>query len=237
VPQHLLNQWEAERHRKRAQIRQREDKEKREAKAERDDQNALDALGSIEQATPQEIEAFKADLTTYETATVAALMDIDARLEALQNQLDPLLLQAYQLPDGRYVFRTNDGTQVYDQNGSLISPDSLDPNLIPTSAPTWETVQPIFAEQKQLKAEREELLTFQEKLDEAQDQLNQGEITQAELQALKTDLEASLPPGVKAQLPATHPQAGQAVATSDPTAATPNLPSIGDLKGFAMPTP
>ena len=187
-----------------------------------------------------QIAAFRAELDGYEIATIEALLENERRLSQARAAKEAMLEQAYVLEDGRRVFRTADGSAVYDELGQEVGADELDPAVIPEGSPTWEEYTPFRDEVEMLKAERQALLDFQEKLDAARAALDAGEITQAQLDEIRADLIASMPDAVRAQLPQDHPAVMQTAQTeADPAPETaPNKgPSLDGLQGFAPVRP
>ena len=136
---------EADNRRKREFTRQRQERERKEEleeKAETDSGALAMAVATSPPATAQQIAAFEADLILYETATVEALMENDRQMTEVRAQLNLLLSQAFVMEDGRRVFRTEDGTQVFDEFGTVVRADELDPAAIPDSNPSWEEYSP-----------------------------------------------------------------------------------------------
>lgn len=158
-----------------------------------------------------------------------------------RSRMDALLERAYVMDDGRRVFRTEDGTQVFDEFGDEVSADELDPAEILDSNPVWEEFRPHLESKIELEAQRETILDYQQQLDEAREALAEGEITEAELEEIETRLTETMPDAVRARLPEDHPLvinselAQQAAA--DPTVSS--GPSLDGLDGFApnMPSP
>ena len=132
------------------------------------------------------------------------------------------------MEDGRRVFRTEDGAQVFDEFGAEVTGDVLNPALIPTSAPTWEQACPEIEAKNALIAEHASLLEYQGKLDNAREAVANGEISEADLSEFETELRETMPDTVRAQLPEGHP-AAQVEQT-----ATSQTPSLDGLNGFSM---
>ncbi len=148
-------------------------------------------------ATQQQIELFEAKLDTYDEATVMALMENQEKLDVVNAEISALLERAYVLDDGRRVFKTEDGTQVFDEFGEAVGRDALDPDFIRPDQPTWESFAERKALQERLEIERRELLEFQEKIDSARERLAEGDATEADLEQLDADLSVSMPPAVR----------------------------------------
>ena len=127
---------------------------------------------------------------------------MEEAMDAVRLQIATMLQQAYTLEDGRRVFRTEDGTQVFDEFGEevgleFVSPDEIDPSL-----PTWEQYSAARDQEQALAAARPEFLEFQERLDESRELIDGGEISASELEALDAELEALMPPAMHVAAPA-----------------------------------
>lgn len=85
----------------------RERKDRRDDQAERLEEEFID-LGMM-MVSASEVAVFRAELDTYDTATVIALQENELALEEARQNLNAILLQAYVLPDGRRVFKAEDG--------------------------------------------------------------------------------------------------------------------------------
>ncbi|MEL6933399.1 MAG: hypothetical protein AAFO17_09940 [Pseudomonadota bacterium] len=70
--------------------------------------------------------------------TVEALISNQEALDAVKERIDVILMRAHALEDGRRVFKTEDGTQVFDQFGEEVGPEVIAPEDIDDSAPRWE---------------------------------------------------------------------------------------------------
>lgn len=147
-------------------------------------------------APPERIAEFEVTLTAYDIAVVKALIANDERMAALQTEISAMLSQAFTLDDGRRVFKTKDGTQVFDEHGEEVPADIIDPDAIPDDTPTWEAFSKLKETEAALTAERESILEYQAKLDEGRSEIADGEITIEELDALESDLAGSMPPAV-----------------------------------------
>ena len=152
-------------------------------------------------ATEIQIAQFESKLDTYDTATVAALMENQQQLDAVKDKIETMLEHAYVLRDGRRVFRTEDGTQVFDEFGEEILPEEIDPDLIGSEKPSWEEYSTFSQLRDSLETERTQLLEFQEKVDTARERISNGDISVSELEALDAELLDSMPASVKSQLP------------------------------------
>ncbi len=88
--------------------KKRFDQERKDKLEDRLDDNFMALAVEVVMATELQIQQFQVKLSSYEAATVSALMDNQARIDAINLQMTALLEQAYMLEDGRRVFRTED---------------------------------------------------------------------------------------------------------------------------------
>lgn len=177
-------------------IKAREDHQRREKTQDRlDDDFAALAVETV-MATQAQVQAFEAKLDSYDEATVRALMENQELMDAVNARIDAMLDQAHTLEDGRRVFRTEDGAQVFDEHGASISELEIDPMAIDPTLPSWEDYSDARETQQALATQREELLEFQEKLDDAREQAVESEISEVELEALDAELMDMMPDAV-----------------------------------------
>jgi len=182
-------------------IKARQDQAKREYVSDKKEE-ATYALGNeVALASEIQLRQFNLKLDEYEVATTAALMKNQEQLEIVISKIDAMLAQAYELPDGRRVFKTENGEQVFDEHGVEVMPDELEFDLISSSRPTWEEHQNLTSQRNVLKIERTQLTEYQEKLDEAREQTSGGRISEADLLVIETDLDKSIPLAVRQELP------------------------------------
>ncbi|MHA3914247.1 hypothetical protein [Halovulum sp. GXIMD14793] len=199
---------EAEQRRGREALRNRQAREKREEMEDRAEE-ALSAFASAvllsAPAPPERIAAFEATLTNYDVAVVKALMRNEELMDLVTADIDAMLGRAHVLEDGRRVFRTEDGTQVFDEFGAEVSDSVIAPDLIDPAAPTWEAFSAKLAERDALVQERQDILEYQKKLDTARVEIEGGEISLDELEAMEADLMESMPPAVAAHVEGLDP--------------------------------
>ena len=181
---------------------------------ERDDQQE-DLNRFVDQVVGMVIDAqqaqIKARLDTLAEANTKALLRNSEEMEAAQERLKEILTHALVLPDGRRVFRTEDGTRVIDEHGQEVLPEIVDPASIGDERPTWEEFERESQNLDRLEAERERLLEQQEQIDQAREDFDEGNLSAAELDALEADL---------------GPPAPSAPAQGEPPAQQPTPPSV-----------
>jgi len=191
-------------------------------------------------ATPVQVAIFKAQLDAYDTVTVEALMNNERQFAEIRARIQSMLLEAHVLPDGRRVFRTRDGKQVFDEHGREVSPDTLKADAIDPRRPTWEDLQGARDQEKRVIEERERLDQYQQKLDEARNKVNEGNLTKEELDQLDKELEKSMPKPVREVVQRNDAQGAQ-IDNDLPTPATANSPDSplsmvrGDGTGPPLP--
>lgn len=163
---------------------------------EREEAHLASFTASISIASEIQVRTFKTQLENLETATVQALMTNQEELEEVRARIQHMLSNAHVLNDGRRVFLTENGTQVFDEHGEELDPEEIAPAEIDPALPTWEDYKAERDLEHSLIAERKELLTFQEKLDKAREELDLGEISEARLAELEAELENLAPPAM-----------------------------------------
>lgn len=183
-------------------VKEKREKEERDTSA--DEQADMLAIVELVLATTDQIDAFTVKLDAYDAATIEALMLNEEELVAVRERIASMLLDAHVLPDGRRVFKTRDGTQVFDQYGSEIAPDELAPEEIADDKPRWEDWLHDQTEEMRLVEERQDLLAFQEKLDDTRERLEDPALTAEDLSALEDELGEAAPDRVKELLG--HPE-------------------------------
>lgn len=151
--------------------------------------------------TEAEERQLRLELDRYDAATIEALYLNEAEMAKVREKLGRMLAEAHVLPDGRRVFKTEDGTRVFDEHGNEVDADTIHPDEIGDDKPTWEQFQSEFERYEALEHERQELLDYQAKLDEARERLDAGEMTREEYDRLREDLVEQMPEAVRMQVP------------------------------------
>jgi len=185
-------------------------------------------------ATPVQITAFKARLDTYDTATVEALMNNERQFGNVRERIQNMLLEAHVLPDGRRVFRTRDGKQVFDEHGQEVSPDTVKADAIDPRKPVWEDYRSERAEEARFVDERRQLQDYQQKLDDARTKVNEGNLTENELDRMDKELEKSMPKAVRDIVQRNEAQGQQVdkeAPSKDATDISPDSPAKSDRRG------
>ena len=160
-----------------------------------------DEFELVVMATELEISNFTAKLDHYDAATVEALMENRQAMELLQKSLNDMLAEAYVLPDGRRVFKTEDGLRVFDEHGQELSAAEVDPHEIDDSKPRWEMFRAAGDQLNALSEERQQLLDYQQELDTARERIRAGSVTEDELKQMDEQLAKDLPVPVQKLLP------------------------------------
>lgn len=107
---------------------ERDRREKR--KQEKEDRERRELIDAV-LATPQQLAAFDAKLDRYDVATIEALMENGRALDRVNERLERLQAEAYVLSDGRRVYPTRKGDEVFDDSGARVARDVIDPDTIP----------------------------------------------------------------------------------------------------------
>lgn len=181
--------------------RDRTRRKEREAEA-RDDDLAGDILVTV--ASAERIEQFTNRLDRYDSQLMDMLLENERMLVEVRKEREIMLQNAATLPDGRRVFRSEDGTRVEDEFGKDVT-DEVDPNYIDPELPALELYEALDARDAAILAHNEQINALQTRLDEGRDRAASGEATDAELDEFEADFEASL-----AALTASQPALGDA---------------------------
>ena len=218
-------------------IKARQDNQHRDTVEDKAEQNASAFASAVVMATATQIEKFEIKLNSYDEATVVALMENQELMDAVNARIDALLAQAYVMDDGRRVFRTEDGEQVFDEFGGEVSAEELNADLIDPSYPTWEAFSAEVDQRQELTQQRTEILEFQEKVDAAHEQIAEGEISEADLDALDAELLEAMPLAVRDHVAGLESDTPAPDLTVDATAPTAMSQIQNAVVSAVVPTP
>ncbi len=177
------------------------EKERRERKEQMEGEAAEFMDFAMAMITIDEAIEFRIELDTYDAATIAALQENERQLIETREEMDRLLAKAHVLPDGRRVFKTEDGLRVFDEHGNELFDDVIAPQEIDDKRPRWEKFETQWQRLETLEHERTDILDYQQKLDDARERLDEGGLTRGEYEQLREDLKAEMPGAVRAQIP------------------------------------
>lgn len=215
--------------------KKRVDQDRREKLEDRLDDQMVALAADVVMATELQIQQFNAKLDSYDQATVIALMENQELLDLANARIDDLLARAYVMDDGRRVFKTMDGTQVFDEFGVEVMPDELDFDLIGPERPVHEVFLVEIDTREQLQNTRGQLLEFQEKLDETREQAANGEYSVADLEEMDAELMDMIPPSARANVPGM--EAPAAAPELSAAFAKPAAPAQMQNAGASAPAP
>lgn len=180
------------------EIRKRDDEER---KAEREsDLEHLEAVVVL--ASQADLDQFDVTLDHYDGAIYDALIENERLLDESRERLKQMFEQAHVLPDGRRVFESEDGVHVFDERGAEIAPELITADELDDALPKWETWQAELKTEQALQEDRGAIIEFQDQVADARAKVEEGNLTQDELDDLKSSLEEQMPESVRAQLPA-----------------------------------
>jgi len=209
-------EWKREDERRLDQAKQKEEKDKKEERERVAEQESLLDTAMVVMATNTEMAAFHTELNAYDTATVEALMENEEQLNVVRGELKILLDQAYVLPDGRRVFKTEDGTRVFDERG--IEVKDFDPDAIEDWRPRWEKYKNPFEREADLAKQREEILEFQKLTDEVRAETKTAEenggMSRERLKELREKLADVAPEAVRAKMGKNAPESEAELAAA-----------------------
>ncbi len=196
-------------------IKSLHEQEKRNDKAEKLQDDFLSLASEVIAATELQIRELEVRLKTYHEATTAALIDNRVKLDIAERQLSYLdaklhdfLEQGLIMEDGRRVFLTADRSQAFDEFGAEVSNDEFDYDQFP------EHFYPVDSRLDDLKARgrftqeiedlensRDRIHEFENFQNEALEKIEEGNLTEAELEDLSSELDDLMPPEVAERLP------------------------------------
>lgn len=148
-------------------------------------------------ASQQDIARLRFKIDQLDRASLEALRETEGKLVEARDDLKHIQDNAYQLPDGRKVYRTEDGNAVYDDGGNQLNPTDITPDDISEESPTWEQRRAAGETIENLAQEQESIETYRERLDRTRKRLNGDNITQDELDELDKELENDMPAAVR----------------------------------------
>lgn len=204
----------------------KKDREKKEQESSQDTLTVM-LLSELDDIEAVELEA---QIARHDRAIIEALTENEERLTAADRRVEKLLGEAHVLPDGRRVFKTEDGLRVFDEFGHEVGADDVDPMSIDDVRPSWETVSGELDARDALAEERRDLLDYQHKLDEAQDKLANGDMSQTDLDQLHSLMADDVPESVRRHLPPDDP----AVLSNAPQVSPSHYSLITDQNAFEL---
>ena len=204
------------------------ERERRERKEEIEDEAAELSDFAMAVVSMAEVDEFKIELDRYDTATVAALQENEYQLTVARERLDLIFARAHVLPDGRRVFKTEDGLRVFDERGQELTAEVTDPLDIADERPRWETAKQAIDKLEALTEERAAILDYQEKLDAARERLDQGDMTRKEFDELRETLKTKMPEAVGVQMPGME-RGAEVSAQAEPATPAEELDIMADM--------
>ncbi len=172
--------------REHAEQRQRDERTKRKLEEEQSD---FDDLAQVLMATDDAIAQFRNKLDEYQETVMQRILDLQNKRDQLLTERSALLAGAHVLPDGRRVFRSEDGLTVFDENRNTVSPDLITPSEISDEDTSRKEFLANADKFDAIDKELDEAVTVLEHIDDMQDRLDEGKITASQLDDLKTRLD------------------------------------------------
>lgn len=212
--------------------RQSERIEKRQEETRADQAETSDLLTAIiasgNPADAARLKKLDQRVGLHQNAVIEALQDNQERLDAADLLLRQLLDEAYTLPDGRRVFKSEDGTTIIDEHGVQVGREDIDPDMIDNRYPTAETWLTAKENHQKISQERAELVDYQNKLDQAQTLIDQGGLSDDDFADLDALMTSDVPDAVRSRLPSDDP-ANRMSSSSDPDPSIDSAPAGFDL--------
>lgn len=178
-----------DRHRKAHEHLQNMLRNKRVKREAEDDQNDFVDLVQMIMASDESITRFQDKIDEFRNNTVQNILDYQNQLDELKAEKAALLGNAHVLPDGRHVFRTEDGKNVFDEEGHKVDPDVITPSKISAKSTSWDHFSANRDETDKVKSKLNKEVTTLEKIDELQVELDNGKPTADKLKELNEQLD------------------------------------------------
>lgn len=217
------------------ETRRREKDKEKDREQGQADMELIELASMVIMATDSEMMRFEWKLDSYDAATVQALMENERELKIVQERLEQRLAQAIVLPDGRRVFKTEDGERVMDEFGMEVSSDMISPDEIPDHKDRFEPYWRDHNSKNDLVQEREELFEYQGKLDrsreryqEARNENEGGAVSKDFLDELDAEIDAATPNRVKRILGQAAPENDTEISFQQETP-RPSVQPVGKL--------
>ncbi|MCG7870494.1 MAG: hypothetical protein JAZ11_00140 [Candidatus Thiodiazotropha lotti] len=193
-----------------------------EKKARREHRSLLDMLLMEDPHYAALYNRVAEKLDRAQQAVDAALIDIDERLEASEQNLQNMRDNAGELEDGTKVFRSSVDGSVYTEDGRRLSDEEAQNVDIPDDASSWEDYQRQKEERDLALRQREEIERYQrEVLDPIKERMRDPDnvFTKDELEEIDKNIEASLPDTLTKDHQGFDPSISEVEANSSTSAA------------------
>jgi hypothetical protein len=164
-------------------------------KAEQDGQ--FDDVLTVSLALSENIAVFRRELDDMQQKALERILYLQQQRDALMTEKQTLLDNAFVLDDGQRVFRSNDATYVIDENGDEVSADIINPEQISGEYSNAEDYKSTIGSLENVDKDLGEAITFHERIEDLQERAGQEVLSQAELEALKLELDEITPDSFK----------------------------------------
>lgn len=162
-------------------------------RVDKTDDDLSDLAISVTLASDSQVLRLQTKLSDYRTATVESLMENERQLVEVRRRLDDMLSKAYVLPDGRRVFKTEDGLRVFDEHGVELGTDDINPDEIEDWRPRANGYLKDLKVEHALIEDREERLELLERIDAAEARIEAGDLTVEDIADIERELDAFAP--------------------------------------------
>ena len=154
----------------------------------------------------QQLDDFRVELEAYQAATTEELLYLREQLDRLESERQELLDKAYVLPDGRRVFKSEDGTKVYFEDGTEVDPSIVQHHQIGEEHTYWQPYHRKTMQVDIVKQHFDATLSYQHKTDALEQRLERGEITEGEYGEMRETLVGQAPKRVSARVNGQAPE-------------------------------
>ena len=141
----------------------------------------------LSEAVQRRIESLQQRVDELDRASLLAMQEAQERLDMTRRDANRAI-------DGRRVYETEDGRTVFDEQGTEVAHDEIDPTIWNSGGPTWEKYG-------QDKSDLDKTVEFRARVQEQKARLKDGPSADDldEIEAAMDDLERDMPPGVRAR--------------------------------------
>jgi len=181
----------------------KEEFQRRAAKAKGEDpapERALTTLLLQRLADPAYREVWERvgeELNMADRASLIALEKARQHQAEAERALQELQERAARLPDGRRVYRTEDGTAAYDESNNRLTEAQMAQVPWEEGQPTWEQRNRGFDDVQAASRDVRDTEAYRERLHEIQQRHAAGEMSKDELEDLDKNFEADMPESVR----------------------------------------
>ncbi|MFG1384343.1 hypothetical protein V5F55_22455 [Xanthobacter sp. V3C-4] len=211
---------------KRFEVRERERREDVRIHEQKRDVTAMAAFQAALAPTHVVME-YRREVDHLGVKTVEALMEKEEALAAVREKMKAMLGKAHVLPDGRRVFKTEDGQHVFDEHSQQLSPSEIDPAASTTRSRRGKPSAPRSSRPTNWRVSaNSSSITRPVSMPPA----SASTRARSPMASFKADLAAHMPDAVRRKVEAEQPKADAAPAPVNPASSF-----MSDMEGLRRP--